>query len=55
MGHTLFIVGNEDEEDAKSLKKVGVVEESDVADFIEQIKEREVEADVEPVKKKGKR
>lgn len=55
MGHTLFIVRNDDEEDAKSLKKVGVVEESDVADFIEQIKEREVEADGEPVKKKGKR
>lgn len=38
MGHTLFIIRNEDEEDAKALKKVGKVEEADVAKFVDQYK-----------------
>ena len=54
MGHTLFIIRNEDAEDAKALKAVGTVEKSDVADFVEQIKGKAVEADDEPPKKKGR-
>lgn len=56
MGHTLFIVRNDDEEDAKALKKVGRVDEGDLGYFLEQIKGREVDsgADGEPAKKKQK-
>jgi len=52
MGHTLFIIRNEDDEDAKALKKVGKVDESDIADFVEQIKSKASEE--EPPKKKQK-
>ena len=56
MGHTLFIVRNDDDEDAKALKKVGKVDECDLGYFLEQIKEKEVDsgADGEPAKKKQK-
>mmetsp|Transcript_18011 Transcript_18011/g.32615 ORF Transcript_18011/g.32615 Transcript_18011/m.32615 type:complete len:304 (+) Transcript_18011:432-1343(+) len=57
MGHTLFIVSDEDEEDAKALKKVSKVEEKDVSQFVEQIKAKKVASDAgadEPAKKKQK-
>lgn len=56
MGHTLFIVRDEDAEDAKALKKVSKVEEADVSEFVEQMKGKKVaDADsVEPLKKKQK-
>jgi alpha-tubulin suppressor-like RCC1 family protein len=56
MGHTLFIVRNDDDEDAKALKRVGTVDESDLGYFLEQIKGRKVDAgaDGEPAKKKQK-
>mmetsp|Transcript_18374 Transcript_18374/g.39474 ORF Transcript_18374/g.39474 Transcript_18374/m.39474 type:complete len:638 (-) Transcript_18374:175-2088(-) len=57
MGHTLFIVRDEDEDDAKALKKVGRVEEEDLAQFMEEMKGKKGASDVggdEPVKKKAK-
>ncbi|KAL9187601.1 hypothetical protein ACHAXT_005979 [Thalassiosira profunda] len=54
MGHTLFIVRNDDAEDAKALKNVPTVEKEDVAAFLESIKGKEVEEDGEPAKKKGR-
>lgn len=38
MGHTLFIIRNDDAEDAKSLKKVDKVEDAGIVEFVEQIK-----------------
>jgi hypothetical protein len=54
MGHTLFIVRYDDEEDAKALKKVCTVDEGDLGYFLEQIKGKRVDAEVdgEPAKKK---
>jgi alpha-tubulin suppressor-like RCC1 family protein len=54
MGHTLFIVRNEDDEDAKALKKVAKVEEKDVAQFVEEIKGKQVDDGEGPAKKKQK-
>jgi alpha-tubulin suppressor-like RCC1 family protein len=59
MGHTLFIIRNEDDEDAKALKKVGKVEVADVAQFVEQCKGKKVDADdadggEAPAKKKSR-
>jgi len=51
MGHTLFIIRNDDGEDAKALKKVATVEESDVAGFIEEMNEKKVEGGGPPKKK----
>lgn len=55
MGHTLFIIRNEDSEDLKALKKVGIVEESDVDDFVENTKGKSCEDDEQSSKKKQKR
>ena len=55
MGHTLFIIRNEDSEDLKALKKVGIVEESDVDDFVENIKGKSCGEDEQSSKKKQKR
>lgn len=55
MGHTLFVIRDDDEEDAKALKKVDKVEEVDVAEFVEKIKaKKSSEDDGEPAKKKQK-
>ena len=57
MGHTLFVVRNEDKEDAKALKKVSKVEETDLSDFVDQMKAKEGDSDEklgEPTKKKQK-
>ena len=54
MGHTLFIVRNDDGEDAKALKKVATVEESDVAEFVEEMKGKKAEGGAQPPKKKQK-
>mmetsp|Transcript_37307 Transcript_37307/g.78672 ORF Transcript_37307/g.78672 Transcript_37307/m.78672 type:complete len:631 (-) Transcript_37307:159-2051(-) len=55
MGHTLFIVRDDDEEDAKALKKVSIVEEDELGDFVEQMKAKKGVSDEggdEPAKKK---
>mmetsp|Transcript_25904 Transcript_25904/g.51949 ORF Transcript_25904/g.51949 Transcript_25904/m.51949 type:complete len:612 (-) Transcript_25904:110-1945(-) len=55
MGHTLFLISNEDAEDAKALKKVPKVEKDDIAQFVEQIKGKKSDAGAdEPAKKKQK-
>ena len=55
MGHTLFLIRNEDAEDAKALKKVPKVEKDDIAQFVEQIKGKKSDAGSdEPAKKKQK-
>ena len=57
MGHTLFMIRNEDDEDAKALKKVAKIEKDDVTEFIEQIKGKKVDAGADgggPAKKKQK-
>lgn len=55
MGHTLFVLRDEDEEDAKALKKVGKVEEEDVAEFVEMIKSKVSNEGADgPAKKKQK-
>lgn len=54
MGHTLFIIRNEDAEDAKALKKVPTLEEADVASFVDEIKDKAVEEAEQPKKKKGR-
>ncbi len=54
MGHTLFLIRDEDAEDAKALKKVPKVEKDDIAQFVEQIKGKKSDAgaDEQPAKKK---
>jgi len=58
MAHTLFMIRNEDEEDAKALKKVATLELEEVAQFIEEVKSRKIakdaEEDAEPPKKKSR-
>ena len=55
MGHTLFLIRNEDAEDAKALKKVAKLEADDISQFVEQIKGKKADADAdEPAKKKQK-
>ena len=55
MGHTLFLIRNEDAEDAKALKKVAKIEADDISQFVEQIKGKKADADAdEPAKKKQK-
>eukprot|EP00986_Skeletonema_menzelii_P009111 scaffold4057_cov155-Skeletonema_menzelii.AAC.1 len=54
MGHTLFLIRNEDAEDAKALKKVPKVEKDDIAQFVEQIKGKKSDGADEPAKKKQK-
>ena len=45
MGHTLFIIRNEDDEDMKAVKKVDKVELADLAQFVEQCKGKGVDDD----------
>lgn len=53
MGHTLFLVRDEDAEDAKAIKKLPKLEEADVAQFVEQMKSKKGgETGDEPPKKK---
>jgi len=55
MGHTIFVLRNDDEEDKKAMKKVGKVEEGDVAEWVEGIKGKEAGGEEdEPAKKKQK-
>lgn len=55
MGHTLFIIQNEDADDAKAIKNVPKLEEADAAQFIEDMKaKRSGGGDDEPPKKKQK-
>lgn len=55
MGHTLFLVQNEDADDAKAIKKIPKLEESDAAQFIDQLKaKRGGGGDDGPPKKKAK-
>ena len=57
-GHTLFLIRNEDDEDAKALKKVAKVEEADIAQFVNEVKSKKISGDAEeggadqPAKKK---
>ncbi|KAL7540137.1 hypothetical protein ACHAWF_006604 [Thalassiosira exigua] len=54
-GHTLFVVRDDDEEDAKALKKVPKVEAEDVSEFVKEVKGRKADAGAdEPAKKKFK-
>ncbi|KAL3776281.1 hypothetical protein HJC23_003151 [Cyclotella cryptica] len=53
MGHTLFLIRDEDAEDAKAIKKLPKLEEADVAQFVEQMKSKKGgDAGDEPPKKK---
>jgi len=57
MGHTLFIVRDDDEEDAKALDKVSKVEEADLSEFVARMQAKDGGADAggdEPAKKKQK-
>ena len=55
MGHTLFLVQNEDADDAKAIKKIPKLGESDAAQLIDQLKaKRGGGGDDGPPKKKAK-
>jgi len=55
MGHTIFVLRNDDEEDKKAMKKVGKIEEGDVSEWVEGIKGKEAGGEEdEPAKKKQK-
>jgi hypothetical protein len=55
MGHTLFLVQDEDADDAKAIQKLPTLEESDAAQLIDQMKaKRGGGGDDGPPKKKAK-
>ena len=47
MGHTLFLIRDMDEEDAKALKKVPKVDKEDIAQFLEEVKSKKISGDGE--------